>query len=676
MKKVFRIMLAVCLTVLLAFTFVACGNKDNNKTPNGDDPTNPPAEEQVTITFNQTPFNLIKGKTEEISVTVTGSDEQVKFTSSSRNVLVASTSKTTATVEGANTGKATITATIGDVKATLSITVIDFGLKLVGESVLSIAPGKTNEFSVKLQNMPTDTVVTVESDSEEVTANIKEGSLTPLNATIEFTGAANAELGKTAKITVKATGVDPIVVEVDTYSDGILFGDGHYQARYLTLNEFGVVARGVGRNFSGGELVIPRRVYYTPEQNIDKYLDENAALDYGSANKSFWAPVTCLGVRTGDNQQNQPSMPSQVWKFDTVAPFYIDESVTVTSLNTGDSVQYICEKAFQNYGSLTKVHIGKAMIHICDRAFYNEDNFSADHNWEAAATYTFNGTVTDLTFAPDCGLGTIGDNAFAYNKLTKLILPDSVAVIADGAFWKTGVEVLKLPVGLTKSTGTNKNGVYLHGNQFMDLVYLKELYIPWQINYSMDADKILESANAADKAKADALAEQLGITGYEYVSAAANGNGVYANSRFTQLAYFCVNGNSDAFKDFETGASRNLTVYYMGPEVLMTNLMSVQNKIAIGNWYQDAEGNLTRDDNNRQNPLVYDATGGRRINEYGWVDPICDHFLQVFCTETTKNVEPYGSVKQYELGNGKVKWVFDAECPHNVDGIVKQQPKA
>lgn len=649
MKKVFRIMLAVCLTVLLAFTFVACGN--NDKTPDdGNDNKKPPVVETpttVTIAFAQSSLDIVTGTTQNIEVTVTGSDETVKFsTSSARTVTVTSTGKNTATIEALRDGEATITAAIGDVKATLAVKAITKGIKVEGGNVYSVARGETNSFNVTLQNITG--AITATSDIAGITATVKTGE-TAETATVEFTGAADLELGKTATITVKADNDYTAQVEVDTYSKGILYGDGNYQARYQSLNEFGIVARGVGSDFEDGALVIPRRAYYTPDKNIDKFLDADADLSYGKANESFWATISFIGTRTNEKD-------GDCAKFKDAAPFYIEDGKTINALNTGDSAQAVCEKAFENVTSITKVHLGKNIYHICDEAFKNNAGFTKNGG-EENYTYTFNGTVDELTFDPEGRAITIGISAFETNKLTKLILPDNTATIASYAFWQCGTEILKLPAAWTKAN---------FSLNFYDINRLKELYIPWQNMYALADDYLVESnfegnsdyKKVEQHAQAVALAEELGLKESEYIH-----DGHYYNFNFCHQNLL-INGKKGAL------INNNIKVYYLGDKRLMDNALSVTNYILYGDIWEYSDGTYGFD--YKDGSTVgwgHDGTTNRQTAIGSvWYNPVGENFRETFMS-TEEITTKYGTpATVYKYGNDKVEWIFGQTCPYNVDG--------
>ncbi len=110
----------------------------------------------------------------------------------------------------------------------------------------------------------------------------------------------------------------------------------------------------------------------------------------------------------------------------------------MTVLNVPDTyegmpVVSIGEGAFEGLESLEKVHIGKNLEYIDEAAFY------------------YCTALTEVTFAEDSALKTIGDGAFSYcTSLTEIALPDGLLEISDFAFkYDYAMKEISIPDSVT-----------------------------------------------------------------------------------------------------------------------------------------------------------------------------------------------------------------------------------
>ena len=454
MKKFVRILTAMCLALVLTFAFTACGDKPENK---------PGPDGKITLAFAKPSVEVTYKDEMELKVQVTGAKtEKVSFASSKSGTVgikrnytsVGVTNGEAVTIlEGKKEGTATITAKCGDASATISVTVKQYGV-FVDDPVISATPGDTGEFEVSIKNV--EGTPAVQSDLTGVTATLTEKTG---GATVTYVVTDDAAvLGETATITVSA-GEYSAKVEIDVCSKGIEYGDTVDGGRLIPSNEFQTAARGLNESFQNGALVFPRYAYI-------EYSD-------GDGNKSEgWVRVTTIGC--GPGNENTPGID------ENVDPFVIPAGKEITSVDTGDAATTVQHKAFKEEFSIESVHFGDSMTGIGDQSFQGD--------WATHLDYdSYLGKLTKISFSENCKIQAIGSNAFSYQPLQTVILPDSISTIASAAFQFTAIETLKLPANWKQApvAGLSGNGFFV--SQFTGLVRLKNLYMPWQNFYAINS---------------------------------------------------------------------------------------------------------------------------------------------------------------------------------------------
>lgn len=418
MKKIKWIIACVLAAIMISAVAIGC-------TPKTD-------EEELSITFAEKSITIGVGDTQTISVTVTGSSDQVTFTSAKPDTAtVTAKTATTAEVTGVKSGSTKITAQIGNKVAELTVKVEVSTLRAESWAV-SAAPGESDSFKVTMSN--TSAFPEVSSPSDSVTVSVKD--VQDGVAEIGFTVSASANPGDAVEITVYA-GEKSVKVWVDVCSKDIIYGDGTINGLPFISDENGLLVRGVGNQFQSGALAIP-----------------NCARFNGA-----WAPISHIG--SSDEL------------------FEVPAGLEITSLDTGDSATTIQHGVFKGFHTISNVYIGSSIQGIGNEAFDMRDYCTMTDG-----TLSFDGTIETITFAEDCVLNTIGSYSFAGNKLTYLILPDSIVIMAYGAFWHAGSMVIKLP-----ASWANANDYPEYTVQFFDNTNLRELYIPWQCFFSVTTDR-------------------------------------------------------------------------------------------------------------------------------------------------------------------------------------------
>lgn len=453
--------------------------------------------EQTQLSF--THASVTVGAGESVTAQVeTDAEGQVAFSSGNTAVAIAeAASEKSVRITGVAAGSTAVTAQIGGASATLNVTVTaeQGSVSLRAESwAVSAAPGETETFSVS--GVPSSQLPQVSADSEYVTASVSDQ--TESGAVISFTVSASAPVGGSAAVTVSAGG-DEESVKVDFCSKGLIYGDGTIDGRPFISDEYGLLLLGADSTFAGGALAVPDCARY----------------------EGYWAPVSHIGTA------------------DTL--FTLPAGKQITSLDTGDSATTIQHRVFEGMNSIASVHIGSSLLGIGDSAFNMNGHYQAD---SSAGTLTYDGTIETLTFAEDCVLNTIGNSAFLGNKLTELILPDTVSTIADRAFWHAGCVTLKLPARWQEAGGFTM--------QFFDNYNLEKLYLPWQCAFSVTGDHYPSDPDDS------ALATEAGLI----------------KSIFTDMTLV----NNKWVKP--------ITVYYSGEKALLDNLISVRGQVSglIHEW--------------------------------------------------------------------------------------------
>lgn len=168
MRK-YKVLILVFALLCLAFGFTACKNPQNSS---GD----PPVE--ITITLNQTELSIEEYEKALLIATVSGSDEEIVWTSSDSTVA----SVDNGSVSALATGTAIITASVGDEQATCNVTVRATSSVPVlsishEETTLRVGDELNVSASLKFNNIIRDVEIEWESENTNV-AVVENGKIT------------------------------------------------------------------------------------------------------------------------------------------------------------------------------------------------------------------------------------------------------------------------------------------------------------------------------------------------------------------------------------------------------------------------------------------------------------------------------------------------------------------
>lgn len=229
---------------------------------------------------------------------------------------------------------------------------------------------------------------------------------------------------------------------------------------------------------------------YYPQENVTLYADwaeTNITIDgftlayqfsdtgtsaSGYVIETYDRPENAVGLQFPEGYKNIPlvEIPRDF------ASLFLDNTVceSVTSLTIPDGVERIGSNAFQGFNNLQSLRIGKNVKYIGSYAFntsYNLANITFGGSIEYMGINALSNTAwyeaqadgavyVDKTLVAYKGSvpssvtvreGTVGISDYAFNNernLTQIYLPDSVEVIGDYAFYKTGITHIELPDNL------------------------------------------------------------------------------------------------------------------------------------------------------------------------------------------------------------------------------------
>ncbi len=190
--------LALLITIICAFaafTFVGC---------------KPSKTSGVTITLSQTEVNVNEGKTATVVATVKGSDEEIVWTVEDDTVATVKAVKKVATVSGKKVGTTTLTAAIGETKATCKINVKadnteKVTITLDGEAVTtaSVDMGESITLAATASN---GSAITWETSNSNV-ATVANGVVTGVKpGTATITAKVTASIKAEVEVTVNSVG--------------------------------------------------------------------------------------------------------------------------------------------------------------------------------------------------------------------------------------------------------------------------------------------------------------------------------------------------------------------------------------------------------------------------------------------------------------------------------------
>lgn len=208
--------------------------------------------DKPTTTISAGSLSIKKGETSSLSVKVTGPSEDVKWETSSQDIVALSgDSGTSVTLTAKKTGEATVKATANGVSAQCKVTVTD-SAKLtvtINPASSNVAVGKTVKLEAKVTNFASDAGVKWTSSDNAVAKVGDDGIVTGVKkgtATITASTVEKNESGASVKAECKITVTDPAENDTKTAlkdSSGkqvyVQEADGSYRpAVYADYNKY------------------------------------------------------------------------------------------------------------------------------------------------------------------------------------------------------------------------------------------------------------------------------------------------------------------------------------------------------------------------------------------------------------------------------------------------------
>ncbi|MGL6125006.1 MAG: leucine-rich repeat protein [Metamycoplasmataceae bacterium] len=146
-----------------------------------------------------------------------------------------------------------------------------------------------------------------------------------------------------------------------------------------------------------------------------------------------------------------------------------DGTLKIEEEYSGVKIKYIADNAFEDNKLITKLSLPKSLVRIGKEAFKNSNISSINFNdanklREIGPGAFLDNKITSLILPNS--ITTIGYAAFELNKLTSLILPDSITTIGQVAFAQNKITSLKIPNKLV----TIRNRAFW-GNQITSLTF-------------------------------------------------------------------------------------------------------------------------------------------------------------------------------------------------------------
>lgn len=179
------------------------------------------------------------------------------------------------------------------------------------------------------------------------------------------------------------------------------------------------------------------------------YRTGSTVLEVNSVDCGYVAPLKFRGILRNNYSTNVPvEVPCN--SSDTLSRDEVYTTIGYKSIEIGDCVTTIGEKAFINEIHMTSLTIPSGVTTIESMAFADVGNSTG---------------VTSFTLTLNEGLITIGDGAFFGSRnYSTLVIPNSVQSIGDGAFYTNNISTLTIGSGVTtigstafqKSTGATQ----------------------------------------------------------------------------------------------------------------------------------------------------------------------------------------------------------------------------
>lgn len=270
-------------------------------------------------------------------------------------------------------------------------------------------------------------------------------------------------------------------------NDGVLFTGGWFDYRkeysyqtYKTVklyaDETGVISSGIktidGYDYHFG---LPENEYGVPYLLTGNHYTQNedgTRTNYCSDNEGHVEAIWMLdadGLLTISGKG--------VIEYENLKFAWLKDRLSIKSIKICDSVNYICDYAFQNCSNLTSITIPNSITGIGGNAFDGCSNLTSitiPDNITSIGKNAFNGcsNLTSITI-PD-SVTDIGENAFnGCSNLTSITIPDDMTSICNGVF--SGCSSLK---SFTIPKSISSIGQYA----FKDCSSLTNLLIPDTVN--------------------------------------------------------------------------------------------------------------------------------------------------------------------------------------------------
>ena len=434
------------------------------------------------ITLDKTTLSLSVGETAQLTATVKpddATDKTVTWSSSDESVAKVDNGK----VAALKSGKATITAKCGDKTAECAVTVtVPVSSITLDKSTLSLVIGESATLTAVVKpDDATDQNVTWTSSDESV-AKVDNGKVTAIKsgkATVTAKcGGKTAECAVTvavpvSSITLDKTALSLAIGETATLTATVKPDDATDKTVVWSSSDESIAKVDKGKVIAlkiGSAIVTATAASFSVSCNVTVIHPDNI-IYYTSTDGNIVKPFngSAFGANIISNEYydglGKIVFNSSVMKIGNNA-FY--ECKTLRSMTIPESVTSIGDNAYYYCVALGNVMLSEATLTIGKRAFYGCGNLNIKLTnkitsiGDEAFSYAFRNTITIIEIP--ASVKQIGESAFSFSGISKIILNDGLVSIGDDAFWASNLSEIAIPNTVTSIGYRAFGDCRLHGD--------------------------------------------------------------------------------------------------------------------------------------------------------------------------------------------------------------------